>query len=144
MGLDATVYRSKASLKLDVEALGAKKDEATGQYYFDRPDPEKAYSTDLFVAVTKRLGNATAIAELSDEVEATLGTTDTLIESLVLYSGTHSGDTIPYELLDQLEAEISMVSARTKGSRSALLDEFVQAMDELISVARREKNPIVF
>ena len=60
----------------------------------------------------------------------------------VLYSGTHSGDTIPVESLSVLAAELASIS--NAGPRSPELLEFIRSMEELIRAAKDEGNPIVF
>jgi hypothetical protein len=143
MGLDAKVYLAKESLPCDVEGLGAKKDDTTGEYYFEGASSGNQFPPDFFVAVQKRLGNVDAIAELRRELEDALGNTSSLLYQKCLYNGTHSGDIIEYKLLDQVEVEIAH-ALRKSQSAKPLLREFLSAMGELILVAKRERNPIVF
>jgi hypothetical protein len=142
MGLNAVVYLSRLSLPRDVEALGAKKDSLTGEYYFEETAAAHQLPPRFSDAVHKRLGNISAIAELREDVREIFGTTATLLHTKCLYSRTHSGDVIEIELLDQIELEIA--EARKSGVDRPLLRQFLDAMTELVRIARRENNPIVF
>jgi translation elongation factor EF-G len=143
MGLDARVYLAKDSLPCDVEAIGAKKDHTTGEYYFEGICAESQFPPDFFVAVHKRLGNVDTIAELRNELEEVLGTSTSLLYQKCLYGGTHGGDVIENKLLDQIESEV-VEALRKSAMGRPLLREFLDAMAELVRVAKREKNPIVF
>jgi hypothetical protein len=43
ISLSAVVYRSRSSIDADIEAQGAKKDERTGQYYFESSEIERGF-----------------------------------------------------------------------------------------------------
>ncbi|MDX8527425.1 hypothetical protein RFM68_23265 [Mesorhizobium sp. MSK_1335] len=61
-------------------------------------------------------------------------------ERLVLYSGSHSGDVIEEPSFGELERELKLIES----SPDAYVLEFADGLSELIRMARREKNPIVF
>lgn len=93
MGLDACVYRSRANLPFDPDAVGAVLDTSTGEYYF--PDPaieplrEREFPRDTRIAVEKRIGNIETVALLRNKTQQLLDHSS-LILSKVLYSGVHA------------------------------------------------------
>jgi hypothetical protein len=62
--------------------------------------------------------------------------------SKVLYSGTHSGNTIAGESIHELAAELE--SIRKTEPLSPEFELFLAALEDLINVAKHEGNPIVF
>lgn len=144
MGLDARVYYARKSLQVDVEAIGAKRDPVTGEYYFEVPPSGSQFPSGYFVAMHRRLGNASAISELREGLRGVIGEQSLLYRKCLGEGGTHSGDTIEYRSLDELESEILQAQFRLREERRPLLQEFLETMAELVSVAKREKNPIVF
>lgn len=142
MGLDAVVYANKTNLPIDQSGDYFLVDEQTGEVY---PDPRGgvAYSQQAFTAIHRRLGNASLIATLANEISAVISPESILLKG-ILYSASHSGDLIRVENLGQLKAEIDSVRQRTHGTGSRELDDFLMALNELIEVANRESNPIVF
>jgi hypothetical protein len=140
MGLDAVVYRNRAHIDLGRDAGHAKLDPQTGEVYFE--DDKLARKHDYKrQAVSHRLGNIAAIAELDAEVTRLIGS-DSMISQKILYSGSHSGDKIPLKDLPKLSVELAAIFR--SGRRSPLLLEFAAAMEELIRAANDEGNPIVF
>jgi hypothetical protein len=144
MGLDGRVYFARESLPADIEWKGAKLNPTTGEYVFENPESASQFPSDFSVATKRRLGNVSAIAGLRGELQFILGSTDSLLYQGCLCSGTHSGDVIEYELLDQLEAEIARTLSKIGGQRRQLLRGFLRAMADLVRVSKRERNPIVF
>ncbi|HEY1800307.1 MAG TPA: hypothetical protein VGG46_05165 [Terriglobales bacterium] len=142
MGLDACVYKNKANLPFDVDALGASFDPATGEYFFEDVELDRKYPHEAFKAISRRLGNIAAIAELREELAGVLDN-NSVVMSKVIYSGSHAGDFLPLALLASLESELSAINEYQKHG-SELITEFVANMRELIAAARREGNPIVF
>lgn len=92
MSLSAVVYRSRSSIDADIEAQGAKKDERTGQYYFEAPEIERRFPKGFSEATEWRIGNIESVAELRDEFETLTGRRDLLLIQKCLFSGSHSGD----------------------------------------------------
>ena len=126
MGLDAVVYLRPASVK----ARGL----LTGNH--------TELSLDETPAIHKRLGNASMIAWIADEVLPLLGK-DSVLCSKVLYSGSHSGDSIGLEELNRLESEIKVLR-ENPSERSSALENFLNDMSDLINKAREEGTSIVF
>ena len=69
VSLNALVYRSRKSLEIDVEALGAVRDDETGQYYFATAEHDGKFSREAFIAYEFWIGNAMGLAETSEELE---------------------------------------------------------------------------
>lgn len=92
MGLDAVVYLRPGNAK-DSRLL-------TGDH--------TELSLDETPAIHKRLGNASMIAWIADEALQLLGK-DSVLFSKVLYSGTHSGDSVRHVELNKLESEIKVL-----------------------------------
>lgn len=141
MGLNAVVYRKKEHLHLcpddDDHAIVVPK---TGEVYFEDPKLDKKYLNKR-EAVAHRLGNVSLISSLSDEVSQLIGP-ESFIERKILYSGAHSGDSIPLQELDELSAELRRI--RETSRSSTYMRELVSALEELIQAATNEGNPIVF
>jgi len=64
--------------------------------------------------------------------------------SKVLYSGTHSGDSIPLDLTSALEDELFRLRHYAEQNNVDHLKQFVSDMLDLVGGAKRERNPIVF
>ena len=108
--------------------------------YFEDDKSARKYD-DHREAVSHRLGNVALIGTLRDEVSRLIGP-ESFLERKVLYSGVHSGDTIPLQELDELSAELSRI--RDIGRSSAYMRELAGALEQLIQAAKNEGNPIVF
>jgi hypothetical protein len=132
MGLDAVVYPGSTGIvQLD----------ESGQRYTDS-DAAELRSHEV-PAIHKRLGNASMIASIADEVLRYIGK-DSVLLSKVLYSGSHSGDTIALGDLDRLDSDIHRIREKSTANLSSDLESFLEDMSELIRRARVEQNPIVF
>ena len=140
MGLNAVVYRKREHLQLGPDEEHATLIPETGEVYFEDPKLDKKYLHKR-EAMAHRLGNATAVSILSDELSKLIGP-ESFLERKVLYSGTHSGDFIPIRELDELSAELNHI--RETGRSSPLMQELVNALEQLIQAAKDEGNPIVF
>jgi len=147
MGLDAVVYRSKANLPFDADVVGAVVDETTGEYYFPdqnlEPALEREFPRETRIAVQKRIGNIALVAALREDAGRILEE-HSIILSKVLYSGTHSGDSIPLDLTPALEGELFRLRRYADQNEVAYLKRFVIDMLDLVGGAKREGNPIVF
>ena len=64
--------------------------------------------------------------------------------SKALYSGTHSGDSIPLDLTSALEDELFRLRHYAEQNNVDHLKQFVSDMLDLVGGAKREGNPIVF
>lgn len=147
MGLDAVVYRNKANLPFDPDAVGAVVDEPTGEYYVPNLDLEPAFEQkfpwETRIAVHKRIGNIAVVAELRERASQVLEDRSVVL-SKVLYSGTHCGDSIPVELTPALQDELLLLRRYAEKADFDYLKHFVSDMLELVEAVRRESNPIVF
>src|SRR5438105_15247441 len=147
MGLDAVVYRSRANLPFDADAVGAVLDASTGEYCC--PDPalepafERRFPSHTGIAVRKRIGTISSVAELKQDTERVLNG-ESVILSKVLYSGTHGGDSIPMDLISKLEEELAVLRRYAEENRIDRVMQFVSDMKDLVAAARSEGNPIVF
>jgi len=143
MSLNALVYRSRAALDIDVERLGAVKDERTGEYYFPSPEHDGKFPREAFIAREFWIGNVSSVAGLRHELFAITGKDDSILQTKCLYSGSHSGDVIEIEQMPALEFEIRDL-LQHQLSRSSKLPFFLSGMQQLIEAAKKENNPIVF
>jgi hypothetical protein len=141
MGLDAVVYKSARNMpKVGIGVTRV--DELTGEVFFEGERIPQLRLEDV-VAIQKRLGNVSRIETLRQEIGTLLGRDESsLLLSKVLYSGTHVGDVIGREHLDDLKEEIARL--KKVETRPSELNEFIAAMEDLISAAQQEGNPITF
>jgi len=139
MGLDALVYLNKNNLEFDADREGARTEERTGEVYFEDPPHEHESK-----AIHKRLGNATTVAAIVEEISGAVKKQDLFLFSRVLYSAAHAGDVIELKDLDQLQQDLTLIEDTTRERRSKELAVFLADMSELIHEARKQKNPIVF
>lgn len=140
MGLDAVVFRNKRHLNLGLDERFALLHTKTGEVYFESDELSLKHANQCR-ATSHRLGNISAVSALREEATRLVGP-DSLTVQKALYSGTHSGDTIAGDSLAELAAELDSVKKTKQPSPEFLL--FLQAFEDLINVANREDNPIVF
>lgn len=143
MSLSALVYRSRGTLDIDVESLGAAKDDRTGEYYFSTPQYDGKFPREAFIASEFWIGNITGVAELREELRTITNEQDSLLLKRCLYSGTHSGDVIELALLPTFEHEVRGLLAREMKISENLIS-VLHGILGLIETAKRESNPIVF
>ena len=146
MGLDAAVYRRLGEMPFTKEDLRfIAVDQRTGQVDFEDAVLFRTWS-DKVKAAEKRLGNMARVDLLRSELEGLLGhsSSQTLLISKVLYSGTHSGDIISKEDLVPLRNEIALVRGISGPQISSDLKAFLADMEELIAASEKHGNPIVF
>jgi hypothetical protein len=144
MSLSAVVYRSRSSIDADLEAQGARKDERTGEYYFESPEIERRFPRGFSEAKEWWIGNITSVAELRDELETLTGRRDLLLIQKCLFSGSHCGDLIEPEFFSSIESEVQEILSHFRTRLSLSAKQFLDGMLNIIAVARTEKNPIVF
>ena len=145
MGLDAVVYRHINNLEIDrADKEKALIDEERGEVYFEDPEMARKYGHRPFIAIEKRLGNIAAIGAIDQEIVSVIGGAPSTMHEKVLYSGSHCGDFIAYDELDQVDAEIAMIKKLSAGVRTPLLDGFLSDMTDLVKAAKEQKQPIVF
>jgi len=147
MGLDAVVYRSKKSLPFEHDTVGAILDVPTGEY--DVPDRalepafEQKFPRESRIAANKRIGNLALVSWLRERAFLVLKDRS-IVLSKVLYSGSHSGDSIPVEQTIELRNELLQLGGSVEQPDREHMKQFVTDMLELVEAARREGNPIVF
>ena len=142
MGLNAIVYTNKNNLAQELQDSSFLMDDETGELYPTRGDTT-TYRAEVFTAAHKRLGNATLIGALANEV-STIVSRDSVLMSKVLHSGSHSGDMVALTDIGRLESEINLIRQKTADVRSADLEDFLNSLLELIETAKKQRNPIVF
>jgi hypothetical protein len=140
VGLDAVVYRNRKHLKLGPDEKAARLVPETGEVYFESDEILRKYR-DERRAAEHRLGNITQIAELREQISRLLGPKSVILQR-VLYSTTHSGDSIPLDSIPALSEELNSIS--NSREQSPELRRFVTSLEELIQAATDEGNPIVF
>lgn len=142
MGLDATVYRSLAHVPAEIPRAALEIDPDTGEVYPREPeDPSVRHlPRGFFIARTERLGNISLIIHLRENIEAEFGHRTPIVLQRVVYSGSHSGDTLPLSLVESLAEEIALLQT----SRKPYVVQFAAAMAGLVAAAKAEGNPIVF
>jgi hypothetical protein len=138
MGLNAVVYKNIKNLKLGLDEERVRLVPETGELYFESEQLSRKYQLE---ATEHRLGNTAEISALREEAVRLIGP-ESVVVKRVLYSGTHSGDAIPVESVSSLAAEVS--SIHNASQLSVEFRRFIDAMKELVRVAKEEGNPIVF
>jgi hypothetical protein len=144
MSLSALVYRSRATLDIDVESLGAAGNDLTGEYYFPTPEHDGKFPSDAFIASEFWIGNITSVAELREELRTISTEQESLLLSKCFCSGSHSGDIIELALLPALEREVRSFLDRRERRLSEHLTSVLHGVLGLIETAKGESNPIVF
>lgn len=86
-----------------------------------------------------RVGNIAHVAALGDLIAGLLGEASAL-ERVVLFSSCGVGDAVEESSFAELERELKLIESST----DPWVREFADGLVELIGMARREKNPIVF
>jgi len=167
MGLDATVYKNKRHFlteagELDTDLLC---DEETGQVYpkeetnpktgeiHPREEAFRKYpDRHAYIAKHVRIGNVAAIGQLKYALLCIGVPKDSVMQSKVLYSGSHCGDMLVAEDIEKLDKELDSIDSLLSMNRNKLEEQedekwivgFREDMKELIRAAREEGNPIVF
>ena len=103
----------------------------------------KHRSKDIFIAISKNIGNLTTIHYLYKMISEIFNHEQSIILSKLLYSGSHSGDKIECSELYQLESEINIIKEKLDKS-DAIVSYFIDTIIELSVISRKESNPIVF
>jgi hypothetical protein len=144
MSLSALVYRSRATLNIEAESLGAIKDDCTGEYFFPTAEHDGRFPREAFIAYEFWIGNMMGVAELREELRTVTNEEDSLLLKRRFYSGTHSGDVIELALLPAFEHEVRGLLDRWGTRISEHLISVLHGILGLIETAKRENNPIVF
>lgn len=104
---------------------------------------QKRANGEYLPAIEKRLGNASMVAWIANEV-LSLSPNGSILIDKVLYNGSHSGDEIGLEHLDALQAEVDRISLLADERKNEDLKVFLRDMMELIHGAKEQQTPIVF
>ena len=105
---------------------------------------DKTFDSTKLQAWHERIGNIATVAFLEEEIATLFGNQESLLSTKVVYSGSHTGDFIPFSETHQLEQEVNQLEARSAETRSLELTTFIGQMRRLIVAASREHNAIVF
>jgi hypothetical protein len=138
MGLDVVVFRNAKNLQQEFGWDLFDVDKATGEAL--PKDAEHKIPQGKLFAIERRLGNISEIARLRESVGELLRNQESILQSRVLYSGSHSGDSIPLNKLPQVREEIALLKSYDRPE----LSTFIGAMEAVMDAAETEGNPIVF
>ncbi|TPN75951.1 hypothetical protein FJ987_23030 [Mesorhizobium sp. CU2] len=138
MGLDIAVFKSVSTMEREFPEYSFQREPMTGECWVIDPEGMNL-DWDAVTARSWRVGNIMHVAALRETIAGHLGDGSAL-ERIVLYSGSHSGDAIEEPSFAELERELKLIES----SPDEWVREFADCLSELIGMARREKNPIVF
>ncbi|KUM27751.1 hypothetical protein AU467_15285 [Mesorhizobium loti] len=138
MGLDVAVFKSVSALEREFPRYRFQREPKTGECWVTHPE---GVNLDWHTVTARdwRVGNILHIGALRDAVAGHLGEGSAL-ERLVLGSGSSVGDVIDEPSFGELERELKLIET----NQDAWVREFADGLAEMIGMARREKNPIVF
>jgi hypothetical protein len=139
MGLDAVVFRSISELERQFGADLFEVDENSGEAIL-KPDKRIRIPRTAFVAIERRIGNLSEVEHLRAILQQILPQHGSVIQERVLYSATHSGDSIEQNDLPRLHEEICFLKTQDLAELAA----FIETMECLLLAAEAERNPIVF
>lgn len=143
MGLDGVVYKRADRLPADVDRDLIRVDDVTGEV--TAKDGSAVFVRESPEAISLRLGNLAEIGYLREILlEEFPHLASSIVLTKILYSGSHSGDAIPYVQIEPLKNEIALIKRTGAQGRSPELDQFLLQMNELIAAAESEGNPIAF
>ena len=86
-----------------------------------------------------RIGNISQVAFLRGIASSVLGE-QSVVVSKILFSGSHSGDSLTFDELEPLASELH----RLEVASDADLQEFARGMLELVHTALKHERPICF
>lgn len=138
MGLDAAVFKSVSAMEREFPGYRFQREPISGECEVIHPE-NVDLALDALRARAWRIGNISHVGDLRESIAGHIGKGSAL-ERLVLYSGSHMGDTIEEPSFGELEKELRLIESNP----DAWVREFADGLSELIDIARREKNPIVF
>ncbi|NUS18381.1 MAG: hypothetical protein HOQ25_01085 [Mesorhizobium sp.] len=138
MGLDIAVFKSLSAMEREFPGYRFGREPMTGECWVISPEGVNL-DWDAVTVRSWRVGNIMHVAALRDAIADRLGEGSHL-ERIVLYSGSHTGDAIEEPSFVELEAELKLIES----DPDPWVREFADGLAELIGMARREKNPIVF
>ena len=92
-----------------------------------------------YFSANVRLGTVAEIGRLRDLIEKRFRGSSLIIDR-ILFSGSHSGDSIGLHEIPRLKIELAQLKLQQEQEFSL----FVEAMEALVIAAETEQNPIVF
>ena len=143
MGLDAGVFRNVTTMQKMLPGCEFNVDSHTGQAVAMRNDLELPLSLDDYLAADFRIGNISHVGYLRELFSSMLAP-DSFIQKRVIYSGSHCGDIIELQELDELRKDIEAINKHREVTIEWQISEFLDAMVALVAAAAKERNPIVF
>lgn len=138
MGLDIAVFKNVSTMEREFPGYRFQREPMTGECEVIHPAGVNL-ALDAVTACHFRVGNLAQVGYLREWIAGNIGE-GTALERLVLYSGSHCGDVIEEPSFGELECELKIIVS----SPDPDVRDFAIELAELIRVARREKNPIVF
>ena len=138
MGLDIAVFKNVSTMEREFPGYRFQREPMTGECEVIHPEGVNL-TLDAVKACHFRVGNIAQVGYLRERIADNIGEGSAL-ERLVLYSGSHCGDVIKEPSFGELERELKIIVS----SPDPDVRDFAVELAELIRVARREKNPIVF
>lgn len=139
MGLNIVVFRNAFDMIKEFGDKSFEADPETGEV-ISIDGVEITIEDHILRAYEARLGNTSEIGFIDNLVKHALDRSDSFISRKILYSGSHSGDIISSDDLQNLSEEISFL----KGKNIDNLKHFIDQMDLAISSSQEQRNPIVF
>ena len=138
MGLDVAVFKSASTMEREFPGYRFQREPTTGECEVIYPEGVNL-TWDAVTVCDWRVGNIAHVAALGEAIAGLLGEGSAL-ERIVLFSACSVGDVIGEPSFVELERELRLLESST----DAWVREFADGLSELIRMARREKNPIVF
>jgi len=138
VGLDVAVFKSLSALELEFPGYRFEREPRTGECWVVHPDSVHL-DWKTVTARDWRVGNILHVGALRETIAGHLGE-ESALARIVLFSGSHSGDVIGEPSFGELERELKLIES----SSDPYVQEFANGLSELIAMARREKNPVVF
>ncbi|ESZ37539.1 hypothetical protein [Mesorhizobium sp. L2C067A000] len=138
MGLDLAVFKSVSTMEREFPGYRFQRDPENGECEVIHPE-DVTLTWDDVTTRDWRVGNIAHIAALGELIAGLLGEGSAL-ERMVLLSASGVGDVIEEPSFGELKRELRLIESST----DPWVREFADGLVELISMARREKNPIVF
>ncbi|WP_192244627.1 hypothetical protein [Mesorhizobium silamurunense] len=138
MGLDVAVFKGVSAMEREFPGYRFQREPITGECWVIHPEGVNL-DWDGVTARSWRVGNILHVAALRDTIASHRGEGLSL-ERIVLFSNSGVGDVIEESSFGELERELKFIES----SSDAWVGEFADGLTEMIRMARREKNPIVF
>ena len=106
MGLDATVFRNPKNLPERLRERVTVTSPDSGEIDFRNAADDQTFGSSKLEVWHERIGNIGTVAFLREEIARAFGNQESLLSKKVVYSGSHTGDHIPFSQIDLLSREI--------------------------------------